>query len=93
LLFGGLLLAGIFLLAWVVVPQLRRYTSNIPNYWQARSLTRPGNLEANVAQAEKDSALRSQLFGGRRQVSLQLTACGGRPAFSKTERCFDGLGI
>ena len=74
LLFGGLLLAGIFLLAWVVVPELRRRIFNIPGYWQAGSLTRPGNLEANVAQGEKETALRTQLFGGPRQASIQLTA-------------------
>jgi hypothetical protein len=73
-LFGGLLLAGIFLLAWVVVPELRRRIFNIPGYWQAGSLTRPGNLEANVTQGEKETALRTQLFGGPRQVSIQLTA-------------------
>src|SRR4029077_19980728 len=47
LLFGGLLLAGIFLLAWVVVPEFRRYIFNTPGYSQARSLARPRNLEAN----------------------------------------------
>jgi hypothetical protein len=71
---GGLLLAGLFLLAWVVVPKLRRRTFNISGYWQGAPLTRLGNLEANVAQEEKETALRSQLFGGPREVSLQLTA-------------------
>ncbi|PYJ73333.1 MAG: hypothetical protein DME72_06115, partial [Verrucomicrobia bacterium] len=92
LLFGGLLSAGIFLLAWVVVPKLRRYIFNTQGYWQAGSLARPGTLEANLAHGEKEAALRSQLFGGPRQVSLQLTALG-RTALSleKPSGAFDGL--
>ena len=73
LLFGGLLLAGIFLLAWVVVPELRRYTLNIPNYWQARSDARARTFEPGIAPAEKAIALSNDFFGGPRQVSLQLT--------------------
>ena len=92
LLFGGLLSAGIFLLAWVVVPKLRRYIFNTQGYWQAGSLARPGTLEANLAHGEKEAALRSQLFGGPRQVSLQLTALG-RTALplEKPSGAFDGL--
>jgi len=72
-LFGGLLLAGIFLLAWVVVPELRRYTFNIPNYWQARSDARARTFEPGIAPAEKAIALSNDFFGGPRQVSLRLT--------------------
>src|SRR5207249_5085789 len=56
------------------------------------SLARPGTLEANLAHGEKEAALRSQLFGGPRQVSLQLTALG-RTALplEKPSGAFDGL--
>jgi Flp pilus assembly protein TadD len=73
-LFGGLLLAGIFLLAWVVIPELRRYTFNIPNYWQARSGASARTFEPGIALAEKAIALSNDFFGGPRQVSLRLTA-------------------
>ena len=73
LLVAGLLLAGIFLLAWVVVPELRRYTFNIPNYWQTRSDARTRTFEQEIAPAEKAIARSNDFFGGPRQVSLQLT--------------------
>jgi Flp pilus assembly protein TadD len=76
LLFGGLVLAGVFLLAWVVVPELRRYT-----------FTRARTFEPGIAPAEKETALRSQLFGGPRQVSLQLTAL----PLARPSGAFDGL--
>jgi len=92
LLFGGLLLAGIFLLAWVVVPEFRRYIFNTPGYSQARSLARPRNLEANVAQGEKETALSSELFGGPRQVSLELTALRQTAlSLARPSGAFDGL--
>ena len=92
LLFGGLLLAGIFLLAWVVVPKLRRYVFNTQGYWQAGSLARPGTLEANLAHGEKETALPSPLFGGPRQVSLQLTALRGTALpLARPSGAFDGL--
>ena len=73
---GGLLLAGIFLLAWVVVPELRRYryTLNILRYWQTRFATRPRTLKPSVALAQKGDAHGNSFFGGPRQVSLRLTA-------------------
>jgi Flp pilus assembly protein TadD len=74
LIVGGLLLAGIFLLAWVLVPELRRYTFNIPGYWRARSVARSRTFEPRIAPAEKAIALSNGFFGGPRQVSLRLTA-------------------
>src|SRR6058998_952739 len=73
---GGLLLAGIFLLAWVVVPELRRYryTFNILSYWQTRFATGPRTLKPSVALAQKGHAQGNSFFGGPRQVSLRLTA-------------------
>jgi len=73
LLFGGLVLAGVFLLAWVVVPELRRYAFNIPNHWQAGSDARARTFEPGIAPAEKAIALSNDFFGGPRQVSLRLT--------------------
>src|SRR5207248_6746306 len=63
---GGLLLAGIFLLAWVVVPELRRYryTLNILRYWQTRFATRPRTLKPSVALAQKGDAQGNSFFGG-----------------------------
>src|SRR6266567_3830635 len=71
---GGLLLAGIFLLAWVAVPELRRYPFNISGYRWARSVTRSHPFEPRIAPAEKAIALSNGFFGGPRQVSLRLTA-------------------
>ena len=71
---GGLLLAGIFLLAWVVVPELRRYPFSVLSYWRARSVARSHIFEPRIAPAEKAIALGNGFFGGPRQVSLRLTA-------------------
>jgi len=71
---GGLLLAGIFLLAWVVVPELRRYPFNVLSYWRARSVARSHIFEPRIAPAERAIALNEGFFGGPRQVSLRLTA-------------------
>src|SRR5205814_3131802 len=71
---GGLLLAGIFLLAWVVVPELRRYPFNVLSYWRARSVARSHIFEPRIAPAERAIALSEGFFGGPRQVSLRLTA-------------------
>jgi hypothetical protein len=92
LLFGGLLLAGIFLLAWVVIPEFRRYAFNIPNYWQARSGTGARAFEPGIASAEKAIALSNNLFGGPRQVSLKLTALRQTAlSLARPSGAFDGL--
>src|SRR6266852_3201736 len=73
---GGLRFVNIFLLAWVVVPELRRYryTFNILSYWQTRFATGPRTLKPSVALAQKGHAQDNGFFGGPRQVSLRLTA-------------------
>jgi Flp pilus assembly protein TadD len=70
---GGLLLVGIFALAWVVVPGIRRrYSFNIAGYLRPESTaTSPG---PGLAAAGKEVALVNGLFGGPRQISLRLTA-------------------
>jgi Flp pilus assembly protein TadD len=92
---GGLLLVGIVVLAWVVVPGVRRrYSFNIAGYLQPRSMaTSPRH---GLALAGKEVALVSRLFGGPRQVSLRLTASkpslrhAALPA-AKSTRSFDEL--
>jgi Flp pilus assembly protein TadD len=92
---GGLLLAGIFVLAWVVVPGLRRsYAFNVAGYPQPESLaTLRGR---GIAPAGKEVARANGFFGGPRQVSLRLIA--SKPSLRHTAlpsaratRSFGGL--
>lgn len=93
-LFGGLLLAGIFVLAWAVVPGLRRrYSFNIADLEPASMAT---SSARGLVPAGKEVALGNGLFGGPRQVSLRLTASRPslRPTYlpsAKSIRPFDGL--
>ncbi len=82
---GGLLLAGILLLAGVVVSQRRRYTFNIPSHFPNGSLigSRTSNLsKPTTSPLEKGVALGNGFFAGPRQVSLQLTA--SKPLMQRT---------
>ena len=82
---GGLLLAGILLLAGVVVSQRRRYTFNIPSHFPNGSLigSRTSNLsKPTTSPLEKGIALGNGFFAGPRQVSLQLTA--SKPLMQRT---------
>ena len=82
LLVGGLLLAGIFLLAWVIVPlarviapEVRRRLTNITIYRQAAPVTGPRLDEVTLAPSQEHLATVSNHFvGGPRRVSLQLRA-------------------
>src|SRR5438876_721318 len=75
LLVGGLLLAGMFLLAWVIAPELRRAFSTISrSYSYDRPLGRPSILESDIAPSENRIGISDHLLGGPRQVSLRLTA-------------------
>jgi tetratricopeptide (TPR) repeat protein len=72
---GGLLLVGIFLLAWVIVPGLsRRYTFDVSDRWQAKSFLTPPSLTPVAASSEKGAAPGNGLFGGPRQISARLSA-------------------
>src|SRR5207249_9882882 len=73
LLVGGLLLAGMFLLAWVIAPELRRAFVT-RSYSHIQPLARPRTLESNIAPSENRIGITDHLFGGPRQVSLRLTA-------------------
>ena len=74
LLFGGLFLAGVFLLAWVIVPELRRRTFSISSYLHAGFLARSRSPQTNIVPSEKQLGIENHFFGGPRQVSLQLAA-------------------
>ncbi len=71
---GGLLLAALFILAWVIVPTFRRrYAFNVPNYPQAPS-TAPALFKPRTASASpnKNTSQGNGFVGGPRQISLQL---------------------
>ena len=82
LLVGGLLLAGVFMLAWLIIPGIRRRGLNITSYWHAASLARSRISEANIAPSEQRIGIGNHLRGGPRQVSLQLNA--SRPWFPRS---------
>src|SRR5947207_1242304 len=73
---GGLLLAGVFLLAWVIVPEFRCHTFSVPSFLQIRSIASSRIFKPRMAAAEKGLAVGAGngFFGGPRQVSLRLAA-------------------
>src|SRR6184192_2624812 len=73
LLVGGLLLAGMFLLAWAIAPELRGAFIT-RSYSHIQPLARPRTLESNIVPAENRFEISDHLLGGPRQVSLRLTA-------------------
>jgi hypothetical protein len=94
-LFGGLLLAGIFVLAWVVVPGLRRrYAFAVAGYPRPDSMA--SSSRRGLASAGNEVALGNGFFGGPRQVSLRLTP--SKPSLrhaalplGRSTRSLDGL--
>jgi hypothetical protein len=72
---AGLLLVGLFLLAWVIVPGLsRRYTFDFSDRRQVKSFLTPSSLKAAAASPEDGAASGNGFFGGPRQISARLTA-------------------
>ena len=74
---GGLLLAGLLILASVMVPALRRrYAFNVANYPPATSAAAPALFKprAPSASPQKKTSQGNGFVGGPRQVSLQLKA-------------------
>jgi Flp pilus assembly protein TadD len=74
---GGLLLAALLIIAWVIAPSLRRrYAFNVPNYPPANSAPAPALFKPRTAPViPKKNALPGNGFvGGPRQISVQLTA-------------------
>src|SRR6185295_5450067 len=74
LLVGGLLLAGVILLAWVVVPEVRRRGIQFSFFRRPAPATGPRLDEVGAAPADKPLTLSNRLTGGPRQVSLKLRA-------------------
>ena len=71
---GALLLAGVLLLAWVVLPEIRRRLGNISFYRHAAPAEGP-RVDQAIATPEKPSVVaRKGLVGGPRRVSVQLKA-------------------
>jgi tetratricopeptide (TPR) repeat protein len=77
LLVGGLLLAGVFLLAWVIVPEVRRRRRmvSITFFRQPAAAAGPRFNEVSFAPSrEQLSTVSNHFVGGPRRVSLQLRA-------------------
>jgi len=83
---GGFLLAGIFLLAWVVVPGLRRSIFNVSTSWKSKSAANSRvfkpSVTPSVALAKRNGRQGNGFFGGPRQVSLRLMA--SKPSLGRT---------
>ncbi|HWY41329.1 MAG TPA: tetratricopeptide repeat protein [Chthoniobacterales bacterium] len=77
LLVGGLVLAGLGLLAWVIVPEVRRRGIHLPNFRRAAPATGPqlsGMELAASTSPQKELKVMPRVTGGPRQVSLKLKA-------------------
>ena len=73
LLVGGMVLAAVALLAWVIVPEARRRLSGMPVYQRPLPAGGPQISDSNGASPSRP-IVKNQLVGGPRQVSLQLKA-------------------
>src|SRR6184192_4209339 len=74
---GGLLLAALLILAWVIVPTLRRrYAFDVPSYPRAPSAAAPALFKSKAVSAspQKKTLQGNGFVGGPRQISLQLKA-------------------
>ena len=73
---GGLLLAGLLILAWVTVPSLRRgYAFNVPSYSRTTPAASPVVFKPRTSAMPQKKTLQGNGFvGGPRQISLQLKA-------------------
>jgi len=75
---GGLLLAAILLLAWVIVPVVRRHAFNVPRHLRLEppfgAAAAGGNagLKPRVVPAQPSSVQGNGFSGGPRQISVQL---------------------
>ena len=80
LLVVGLVLAGLGLLAWVIVPELRRWIANVSVYRPPTPAiglhieNGNGNANGNGAAPAARAVMKNRFVGGPRQVSLQLKA-------------------
>jgi tetratricopeptide (TPR) repeat protein len=75
---GGLLLAAIIILAWVIVPVVRRHAFNVPRHLRLEppaEATAGGDtavFKSKVAPAQTSSVQGNGFVGGPRQVSVEL---------------------
>jgi Flp pilus assembly protein TadD len=73
---GGLLLAAIIILAWVIVPVVRRHAFNVPRHLRlelpAERTSGAAAFKPRVAPAQTSSVQDNGFVGGPRQVSVQL---------------------
>jgi tetratricopeptide (TPR) repeat protein len=75
---AGLLLAAIIILAWVIVPVVRRHAFNVPRHMrleppaQATARSETAVFKPNVAPAQATSVKDNGFVGGPRQVSVEL---------------------
>ena len=77
LLVGALVLAGLGLLGWVIVPEVRRRGLHLPSFRRAAPATGPqltGMELAASASPQKEMKVMPRVTGGPRQVSLKLRA-------------------
>jgi len=74
LLVGALLLAGIVLLMWVVVPEVRRRAAQFAPFRRVAPASGPRMDEIEPTSSDKPLTLSNRLTGGPRQVSLKLKA-------------------
>jgi Flp pilus assembly protein TadD len=99
---GGMLLVAILLLAWVIVPPVRRYALNIPRHLRLEppsgaAAADAAVLKPRVAPAQTSSVQGNGFVGGPRQVSVQLKPWKASlrhtavPAGKKLSGAFDRL--
>ena len=99
---SGLLLAAAVLLAWVIVPVLRRNALAVPRHLRLEpadgaTAAEPAVLKPAVAQAQPTALPRNGFVGGPRQVSVQLKPWNSSlqhaavPARKKLVGAFDRL--
>jgi hypothetical protein len=74
LLVVGLVLAGLGLLAWVIVPELRRWASSVSVYRRPTPVMGLHLDNGNGAVPAPAEIMKNRFVGGPRQVSLQLKA-------------------
>lgn len=82
LLVGFLLIAGVILLLWVVVPEVRRRITQFALLRRPTPVTGPHIDEVASTPVEKPLTLSNRLVGGPRQVSLKLKA--SEPSLRRT---------
>src|ERR1700730_14888821 len=82
LLVGALLVAGVILLAWVVVPEIRRRVIHLAFFRRPAPVTGPRIEEVAPPSSDKPLTLSSRLVCGPRQVSLKLKA--SEPSLRRT---------